>query len=159
MVKPLWAEIQEGRKWRQTFEQRQEQQERQARETAQRQQAEIAHRRQQINLALADRHQIYPERYVGDEVSDMALWKRTYDYARESGYSEQYGERAGLVFAAQRIYAQDQERLAMTGSPTAGAMREIETRQMELARTQAAGASRTVGAGAPTHAAPAAPPP
>lgn len=112
---------------------------------------------QDMQLAHQDIARIYPEARVDLGAKDP-LWVKAVQYAKDAGYVDAYGLRAGIVFGAQQAAAIEAERLAATGSPAAAAIAQMEGVQMNLARSQAAAASRTVGAGAPTQAAPAPPP-
>jgi hypothetical protein len=119
------------------------------------QQRTNAERGQQMAYAHADLHRMYPEEYTGNLQQDQARWQRVVSYAKDAGYVDAYGIRAGLLFAGQMIQQIDQERIAATASPAAVAMVQAESKNMELARRQAQEASRTVGGGAQTQAAPA----
>lgn len=83
-------------------------------------------------------------------------FKRARDYADEAGYIRAYGWRAGIIFGGQQLNNLEQERLAATSSPAADALRQIEAKNTDLARQQAAGAAKAVGGGSAT---PAPPPP
>lgn len=111
-------------------------------------------RGQQLALAHQDLTARYPGSYTGDLRRDQAVWQRTVEYARDAGYVDAYGPRAALVLAGDVIQRMEQERLAATASPAATALAAAENVHMDLARQQAAAASRTVGAGAATPAPP-----
>jgi hypothetical protein len=149
-VRPILAKYE-------TLEQKFQAMETERQQQAQRQrdqQRSNAERGQQMALAHADLHQMFPQVYSGDLNRDQSTWQRVVQYAKEAGYVDAYGIRAGLLFAGQTIQQIDQERIAATGSPAVAAMTQAESRNLELARTQAAAASRTVGAGAQGQSAP-----
>ena len=103
-------------------------------------------------LAHQDLANRYPGTFTGDLQRDGALWQRAVDYARDSGYVDAYGPRAAIVFAGDQIVAMERERVNATGSTAAQSLQQQEVHLTDLARQQAAAASRSVGSGAPTQA-------
>lgn len=116
-------------------------------------------RAEQMQAAHQDLARSYPDQYSGDLQRDTMIWQRALKYAKDAGYVDAYGLRAGIVFAGQQVTAMEKERLTATASPTATALQAAENQHMALARQQAAAASRTVGGGAPSPAPPPAPRP
>jgi hypothetical protein len=128
--------------------QRQQQEQRQREE--QQRQAEIANQMIQAHRTLA---QMYPDKVRLDLGAQDPFWQKASRYAGEAGYTNAWGIAAGIVFGAQKVAEMEQERVAATASPAAAALTTNEA-SLELARRQAAAASRTVGAGSATQAPP-----
>jgi hypothetical protein len=133
------------------------------RTTATQRQQQEAEQRRRRGEAMAGAHQdlaaTYPDLFNLSLGTKDPAWKKALQVAQEAGYVDRYGDlRAAIVFGGQAVAAMEAERVAATASPTAAALAAGELRNMDLARQQAAAASRTVGAGAPTHAPPPAPP-
>lgn len=129
---------------------------------AQTRQAHSQQQQRQNNQQLSEAHRDLAAMYAGQynptaQINDP-MFKRAFDYAREAGYHQAYGLKAGTIFGAQQIAIMEQERLEATGSPAAAALAQVEQRNGALARTEAAAASRTVGGGAPLRATPPPPP-
>lgn len=120
------------------------------------QQQEQQRQNYQISSELAQAHRdlasSYPDKYNLQLQNKDPFFERAVNLAKEYGYIEAYGWRAGVVFGGQQAYALEQERLAATASPTATALANAESKHMELARQQAAQASRAVAAGSATPA-------
>lgn len=150
MVNPLRKEIE-------TLQQRiaREDAERQATVArAAQQQQQNAQRDAEVRAAHADLARAYPGHARLDLGPSDPFFQKAVAQARTAGYGEAYGLRAGIVFGAQMAMQIEQERLSATSSPTADALRTAENQHGELARREAAAASRKVGAGAAMHAAP-----
>jgi hypothetical protein len=144
-----------------TLEQRYAREDAQRQEQAQRQQREqalVAQRDAEFRAAHQDIANAYPQNARLDLGPGDPLWNKAVRYAKEAGYIEAYGPRAGVVFGAQMAMQVEAERLAATGSPAAEALRMAEQQHGELARREAAAASRAVGGGSSTPAPKPAPP-
>jgi hypothetical protein len=138
------------------FKQMQQLQERLDRFEAERvEQAQAAQRReeQQRQVAtqmIAAHHDLataYPGRYNPGMGPSDPRWQEVVKYANDSGYAQVYGLRAGIVFAAQAIAQIEQEREAISASPTATTLQQVEARQLALARQEAAAGASAVGTG------------
>lgn len=143
-----------------TLQQRLDRQDQERQQTAAQQQ-QAAERSQRMALEMQAAHKdlaaAYPEQCRLDLGPNDPFWQKACKLARESGYVENYGIRAGVVFGAQMAHQIEQERLAATASPAAAALTQMENKNMDLARQQAANGARTVGAGSATQAPPPAP--
>jgi hypothetical protein len=108
--------------------------------------AAAAEQQRQRNLQVWQGHQdlarMYPTEFTGDPVRDQAALTPILRYAREGGYVEQYGPRAGVVLAAQQYRAER----ADTASPAADMLAAIDRTTLQAAGVQA-GAARSVAGG------------
>ena len=149
-VRPLTAKLE-------SFEQRFRREDEERQQATQRQQ-QVQRQNEQRALEMKYAHEdlarAYPNHVRLDLGPNDPFWKKAIDQAKQAGYVDSYGARAGIVFGGQLAMQIDSERLAATGSPTADALRAAEAQHGELARREAAAAARTVGAGAAMHAAP-----
>ena len=156
-VEPLQQQVQ-------TLTQRLEAEDQERARVRQAQQSEaqvMQWREGQMRLAHQDLANRYPGTFFGDltrDNRDSGLYSRAVKYAAEAGYVDAYGPRAAIVFAGDQIVAMERERIAATGSTAAQTLQHQETQLTDLARQQAAQASRTVGGGSPTQAPVPAPP-
>lgn len=112
-----------------------------AREQQERANAERA-RNHQVYLGHQDLARKYPTMFTGDVAKDQAALTPIFRYAREGGYTETYGARAGVLLAAE-AYMQSR---AETGSPAADMLNTIDRTMLAGAAAQA-GAARSVGGG------------
>lgn len=150
---PLRGELNELKTWKQ---QQEEQRQRQASQQAE--QRAIAERNSaETKLAHEDLARAYPDHVRLDMGPNDPFFRKAVEQARLAGYGI-YGIRAGIVFGAQAAMQIDAERTAASGSPTADALRQAESKHGELARQEAAASSRKVAAGAPLRATPPPPP-
>jgi hypothetical protein len=132
---------------------------RQADAERQRQQQTEAQRvAQDMEWAHHDIAQRYPHQTNIALQSKDPFYEKSVRYAIDAGYVRTYGWRAGILLGSDQVANIEAERLAATASPAAAALNGLDAQQQEIARRQAASASRTVGTGAPAQA-PAAPPP
>ncbi len=151
-VRPILAR-QEG------LQQRLDRMEAERQQAEQRQQEDYrlnTQRAMEMHAAHQDLARAYPGQCNPSLGPNDPFWVKAIALAKEAGYVDAYGIRAGIVFGGQQAHLIEQERLAATASPSAAGLRQAEERHLELARQQAAQASRAVSAGAPT---PAPPPP
>lgn len=137
----------------QTFEQRDA--ERQRREAEQQQQQMAS--AQQMMLAHQDLERYYPQSFRTANGPNDPHWQNALKTAKDYGYIDSYGLRAGIVFGAQKWMELEAERIAATTSPAAQTLQAIDQRALELAQRQATDAARVVGGGAPMASTP--PPP
>jgi hypothetical protein len=70
--------------------------------------------------------------------------------AKEYGYTEHYGLRAGIIFGGQKYRELEAERLAATASPAAQTLEAVNQRQAELARKSATSTAAVAAGGTAT---------
>lgn len=145
-VEPLQAQIRALEARYGTFEERQASDQRAATEKARQQQV--------FDQTLRATHNDLAQRYPGEYRSGLPgdpAFARAIQVAKESGYIDAYGLRAGIIFGADAVRMRDAEAAAATASPAA---QQIAEREQALAREEAARSARTVAGGAPTQPAP-----
>ena len=151
-VQTLQQQIEADRRARAEADERQ-------RQTVAQQQAESQRINSEVAAAHRDLATMYPNLVRLDLGARDPYLERAINYARDAGYVARYGIAAGIVFGAQQVAALEAERQAATASPAAAALNHAENAQLtDLARQQAAAASRAVGSGAPMQVPPPAPP-
>lgn len=139
----------------QTYEQREADRQRQEAEARAQQTAQA----QQMMLAHQDLERYYPQNFRTTSGPNDPNWQNALRTAKDYGYIDSYGLRAGIVFGAQKWMELEAERIAATNSPAAQTLQAIDQRQVELAQRQAADAARVAAGGAPAPSAPPAPMP
>jgi len=109
----------------------------------------------QVQAGHLDLTARYPTEFSGDPVRDEKALSPVFRYAREAGYVDAYGIRAGIVMAAERLRGAREE----SASPAATQIARVEAEAMQLARDQARESARAVSSsGTPAAAVPKAPP-
>lgn len=128
-----------------------------AQRDGERQRAEEAQRAAMANATqMQSAHQDLERMFPGEYASAMQLsdpnYQRACQYARDAGYIESYGLRAGIIFAAQQMRTIEQERLAATASPAAAAINSLD-QTAEIARREASRMAASVAGGSPASVA------
>lgn len=144
-----------------TIEQRLERQEQERREQQVREQ-QMREQQVAFDTQLRRAHdelgQRYPGRFTPGVPNDPAF-SAAFNYAKQAGWLEDYGYRAGIIFGADAVYRMEQERLAATASPAARMIENGDVAAQELARQQAAKLAAGAAGGTTQPSAPVVPPP